>query len=76
MTSKQYIKQVNDVMLEQLKRVSSSKEAAKELIDSLGIRHLLVPIEKGKRKKNQKKNHIDIDASDKGKPALKIYTAN
>ena len=48
MTRGQYIKQIEDVLLAQRKRVSSSKEEARKVIDSLGIRHLLVPI-KGKK---------------------------
>lgn len=44
MTRAEYLDRINDLMLDQLRKVSSSKEAAKELIDSLGIRHLLIPM--------------------------------
>lgn len=50
MTQAEYLKRIEDGLLEQLKRVSSSKEAAKELIDSLGIRHLLIPMTEEKIK--------------------------
>jgi hypothetical protein len=46
MTNAEYLKRIEDGLLEQLKNVSSSKKAAAELIDSLGIRHLLLPIDK------------------------------
>ncbi len=44
MTSSEYVKRIEDALLDQLKKVSSSKEAAAEVIDSLGIRHLLIPM--------------------------------
>jgi hypothetical protein len=42
MTRGEYIKGIEDALLTQLELVSSSKEEASKLIDSLGIRHLLV----------------------------------
>jgi hypothetical protein len=44
MTRAQYLKGIEDLLLEQRRRVISSREAAAELIDSLGMRHLLIPM--------------------------------
>jgi hypothetical protein len=44
MTNREYIQRIEDGLLEQRKRIESSKEAAAALIDSLGIRHLLIPM--------------------------------
>ena len=44
MTRAEYLKRIEDDLLEQGRLIRSSKEAAAELIDSLGIRHLLIPM--------------------------------
>ncbi|WP_343302767.1 hypothetical protein AAHN97_14580 [Chitinophaga niabensis] len=44
MTNKEYIQRIENGLLEQRRRIESSKEAAAALIDSLGIRHLLIPM--------------------------------
>lgn len=44
MTMAQYIKEIEDGLLEQRRKIGSSREAAAELIDSLGMRHLLIPM--------------------------------
>lgn len=44
MTQAEYLKQVEDALLEQRRKVGSSREAAAEIIDSLGMRHLLIPM--------------------------------
>jgi hypothetical protein len=44
MTRSEYLKGIEDALAEKHKRVTASREAAAEFIDSLGIRHLLVPM--------------------------------
>lgn len=44
MTQAEYHKRIEDDLLEQHRIVTSSKEAAAAFIDSLGIRHLLIPM--------------------------------
>jgi hypothetical protein len=44
MTQTEYLKRIEDDLLEQRRLIRSSKAAAAELIDSLGIRHLLIPM--------------------------------
>ena len=51
MTRAEYLKEIEDLLLEQGRRVSSSKEEADKLIESLGIAHLFVPMKKTTRKK-------------------------
>ncbi|WP_153657705.1 hypothetical protein [Chitinophaga sp. SYP-B3965] len=46
MTQSEYLKRIEDGLLAQRKLIRSSKEAAAELIDSLGMRHLLIPMTK------------------------------
>lgn len=58
LTRAAYLKSIEDLLLEQRKRILSSKEEARKLIDSLGIRHLLVPMEKPARKKAAKKKSV------------------
>jgi hypothetical protein len=55
MTRSEYLKRIEDALLEQRKRVMASKEAAAELIDSLGIRHLLIPMTEEEIKAAQEK---------------------
>lgn len=44
MTQEEHLKRIEDALMEQRRLIRSSKAAAAELIDSLGIRHLLVPM--------------------------------
>ncbi|WP_074237556.1 hypothetical protein [Chitinophaga niabensis] len=44
MTTNEFHQQIEDGLLEQRKKIESSKEYAAALIDFLGIRHLLVPM--------------------------------
>lgn len=55
MTRAEYLKRIEDALLEQGRLVRSSKEAAAELIDSLGIRHLCVPMTEEEIKAAQEK---------------------
>ncbi|GAA0564530.1 hypothetical protein [Chitinophaga japonensis] len=51
MTSGQYITQIENALLAQLRKATSSKEEATEFIDSLGFRDLLVPVKTQPSKK-------------------------
>lgn len=55
LTRAEYIKSIEDDLIEQRKIVTSSKEAASAFIDSLGVRHLLVPMTKKEIKAAEKK---------------------
>ncbi len=44
MTRAEYLKRIEDALLEHGKLIRSSREAAAEVIDSLGIRHLCTPM--------------------------------
>lgn len=55
MTRAEYLKRIEDALLEQGRLVRSSKAAAAELIDSLGIRHLLVPMTEEEIKAKEEK---------------------
>ena len=57
-TRAEYFKKIENALLEQMERVSSSKEEASKLIDSLGMRHLLITPPKVKRKKVLVRNRI------------------
>jgi hypothetical protein len=43
-TTAEYHKKIDEALLEKKRKVTASKEAAAAFIDSLGIRHLLVPM--------------------------------
>lgn len=55
MTRAEYLKGIEDALLEQRRRVGSSREAAARIIDSLGMRHLLIPMTEEEIKAEQEK---------------------
>ena len=63
MTNREYHQQIDAALTEQYKRVTASREAAAAFIDSLGIRHLLIPMTeeeiKAEQEKSTAKNNID-----------------
>jgi hypothetical protein len=58
LTRTAYLKSIEDALLEQLERVSSSKEEADKLIASLGIEHLLISPEETVKKKADAKKEV------------------
>lgn len=57
MTQAEYVKEIMDGLLEQRRKIGSSRQAAAELIDSLGMRHILIPINEDEKKPIRKKSN-------------------
>lgn len=55
MTQAEYHERIHAALMEQRRIVTSSKEAASAFIDSLGIRHLLIPMTEKEIKAAEKK---------------------
>lgn len=64
-TRAEYFKRIEDALIEQRKKVIASREAAAELIDSLGMRHLLIPMTEDEIKAAQEKRAAEKEQMDK-----------